>query len=51
MLKSVWFLVFRTVFWQHFGDFLACCGRFYEHFSNPGFFDSLVGRLYFFLYK
>jgi hypothetical protein len=26
--KIVWFLVFRTTFWQHFGDFLACCGRF-----------------------
>jgi len=28
-LKSVWFLVFRTTFPQHFGNFLACCGRFF----------------------
>ena len=27
-LKSVWFLFFRTTFWQHFGSFSACCGRF-----------------------
>jgi hypothetical protein len=29
MLKSVWFLVFRKTFWQHFGIFLAYCGRFF----------------------
>jgi hypothetical protein len=38
-------------FWcsaQHFGNILAIfkpvVGDFYEHFSNQGFFDSLVGR-------
>ena len=39
-------------FWcsaQHFGNILAIfkpvVGDFYEHFSNQGFFDSLVGQL------
>ncbi|MBI5297593.1 MAG: hypothetical protein HY869_19105 [Chloroflexi bacterium] len=44
-LKSSWFLVFRTTFWQYFGCFLACCGSFFELFSNQEFFDSLVGWL------
>jgi hypothetical protein len=39
-------------FWssaQEFGKILVifepAVGDFYEHFSNQGFFDSLVGRL------
>jgi hypothetical protein len=29
LLKNACFSVIRTTFWQYFGCFLACCGRFF----------------------
>jgi len=44
-LKSAWFLVFHTTFRHILAILKPVVGDFYEHFSNQGFFDSLVGRL------
>jgi hypothetical protein len=41
-LKSACFWVFFTTFWQFFSLLWEI---FFEHFSNQGFFDSLVRRL------
>jgi hypothetical protein len=39
-LKSVWFWVFRTTFWQHLGDFQACGGMFFVKFFKQRVFGQ-----------
>jgi hypothetical protein len=43
-LKAPYFLFYEEHFGNNFAIFKRVVGDFYEHFSDQGFFDSLVGQ-------